>query len=142
MIEGFLKWLLPHKDIVKNGELYLRRHFLTPRKWKYKVFLHLIKKPDDDRAPHDHPWSFLTTILWGGYVEAIYNRIDPTPRRHWATMGSVLFRRAEHIHQIETLKSKQTWTLVIAGPQRRVWGFWDKAQFTPYSSYLKLNGDA
>lgn len=35
-------------------------------KWNFWHF------PDDDRAPHNHPWDFKSTIVHGGYTEKRY----------------------------------------------------------------------
>jgi hypothetical protein len=139
-------WVFRHKDIVKSGELYLRRYYITPRKWPYKVMLHYIRKPDNDRDPHDHPWSFLTLILWGGYLELVFKTEDQlrgkVPMISRLLRVGFVWRRAEHIHQIHSLL-KPTWTLVFAGRGRRVWGFWNSfAEFIPWTSYLRREDGA
>jgi hypothetical protein len=141
MLQKLLK-LLPHKDIVKDGSLYLRRHYLTPRTWRYRVFLHLINREDNDRDPHSHPWKFWTLILWGGYFEVIFNTLDQIRGRQNPVVRflgpfSFLFRPAEHIHMVYKLV-KPTWTLVIAGPSKRVWGFYPvTGEFVPWYDYLR-----
>jgi hypothetical protein len=61
---GFAK-----KQIIRNddGDVYMvRRAFNTPLGG---VKLHHILRSDDDRDLHDHPWSFLSIVLKGGYWE-------------------------------------------------------------------------
>jgi len=135
-IERVLKKILPHKDIVKDDVLYLRRHYLTPRTWRYKLVLHLIAMPDIDRSVHDHPWWFITLVLRGGYLEEVVNKLGRSSylaRR----AGSCLFRTATHTHKILALFRPRTWTLVMMGPATRVWGFWDAQNlYTPWHEYL------
>jgi hypothetical protein len=153
MIQKICKSIFRHKDIVKDGILYLRRHYLSWRVWPtwwpikrlplIRVFLHLIKMPDTDRHPHDHPWSFLTIILWGGYWEAVYQNKaqlagEEQPLIRYLGPGSVVFRRAEHTHQIIKINGSAAWTLVFAGSSRRAWGFWGTdGKFIPSGQYLK-----
>lgn len=80
-------------DIEKEGDLYLRRWYLTPRfhppqrllDWlvqrghlklwfllRSRYFLHWIVRSDDDRDPHDHPWPFQSRILDGEYHERVW----------------------------------------------------------------------
>jgi len=134
--ETRLKKWLPHKDIVKNGVLYLRRHYLSPRKWRLpRWFLHLIKRPDVDRHPHDHPWGFLTLVLKGGYTEEVYHQGKFLYRRE-VRAGNLLWRPAEHTHKITHLHVPEVWTLVVAAPARRTWGFWtEEGEFVPWMKY-------
>src|SRR4029077_8960861 len=77
--------------------------------------LHHILRSDHDRHFHDHPMSFASLILTGGYIEY---RPGGISRCCWP--GSVVFRRAEDLHRIELLK-ESAWTLVVTGPIRRQW---------------------
>lgn len=45
------------------------RWFLIPKNRFLKIYLHKFMRSDEDRALHDHPWSFLSIILRGGYFE-------------------------------------------------------------------------
>ena len=122
-----LRWLASKWrkfDILKevNGEtvLYLRRYFIWRCRW-FNIFLHYIPQPDTDRDPHDHPWSFLSIRLKGGYTEAVYSdRNSFTLYENNAF--SVGWRAAETVHKILTVQSN-TWTIIITGPARREWGF-------------------
>lgn len=43
---------------------------LQPRRpLGYSFYFHCFLRSDDDRALHDHPWDFLTVILFGRYEE-------------------------------------------------------------------------
>jgi hypothetical protein len=126
-----------------NSEPYLNRWFILRRKWlPFQVYLHQILRSDHDRDLHDHPWWFVTFILWGGYVEH-----QPWPRgtdfdcetpdykayRRWP--GMILFRRATHLHRLEL--TKPAWTLVIRGRSNREWGFVTAWGWMPWQEYLR-----
>src|SRR6266478_4256458 len=55
----------------KTQTPYLIRYFIyKPRtKGRGRIYLHHIMRSDYDRAMHDHPWSFKSILLWGGYRE-------------------------------------------------------------------------
>lgn len=114
------------KDIITDGELYLRRFLLTPMHWKHRYMLHHIILPDLGRDHHSHPWSFDSLILSGGYVESVLFPVPPiqtTERTH--SFLSLVCNKAIHIHRIDHVKSN-TWTLVRTGPMVSNWGFWVK----------------
>jgi hypothetical protein len=128
-------FLWVHLDILKeDGSLYLRRWFMTPKrkwysKWYRPRFLHLINQSDEGRDPHDHPNSFRTTILRGGYHEAIYY---PKNQKFRTTYGLCHYRRASegdtldnpvgHTHMVTLIAPTWTWVVGWNGGGR--WGFW------------------
>lgn len=144
------RWALFRKFEVKDektGELYLRRWYIVATPW-FSVLLHRIQTPDKDRHPHDHPWSFLSFMLWGSYDEKLAWRVDGktvpsiagTPimdesRREWL---SVAFRRAEDVHKISKLHRTPTWTLLLTGPRRREWFFHTEHGPVHWRRYLGL----
>lgn len=125
---------------------YMRRWILrTP--W-FTLRLHNILKSDEGRDFHDHPFSFVSLILRGGYME---HRPGCNGRRFvgwWLRgsadvplcgcqryyPGSVVRRRAEDLHRLE-LFGRPAWTLVVTGPYRRTWGFKTTAGWIPFTSY-------
>jgi len=123
-----------------TGELYLRRWRIVQTPW-FAVYLHKIATPDKDRDLHDHPWSFLSLILRGGYDEErlVYdNGLDGDMcskmfRRGWLSLG---WRRATDAHRITRLHRTPTWTLVLTGPRRRSWGFYTDAGYRDWKTYL------
>lgn len=103
-----------HKCKPYDGVL-LVRYFLL-RVSFLAIFLHHLVESDEDRALHDHPWSFLTFLFHRGYWEH-------TPEgRFWRPRFSLLFRPAEWAHRLEL--AGPTWTLVFRFRRRRVWGFY------------------
>ena len=80
--------------------------------------LHHILESDSDRDFHDHPFDFTSLILSSGYTE---HRPGQEPKR-WR-MGQVVRRKAEDLHRLELESGRPAWTVVLAGPIRRQWGF-------------------
>lgn len=110
-----LRRLLPFKDIgwEEIGEEFTRFQLVkTP--W-FNIYLHHLKALVEHPHCHDHPWSFVTVLLKGGYSE-----FDGTVWT-WRRAGSVLYRRAEHRHNVVT--KGVSWSLIVTGPKRRAWGF-------------------
>lgn len=92
----------------------IRWRFETP--W-FSIRLHHWLAADDDRAFHDHPWSFTTFVLKGGYT-------DMTPAgSEYLRAPVVRHREAEHRHTVFP-DMGGAWTIVVTGPKVRTWGFW------------------
>ena len=143
------------KQIIRSddGAPYLvRRSLKTPLG---DVKLHHILRSDDDRDLHDHPWSFLSIILWGGYWEHTPFRLpggilpldirlrlnkDSAGRfnlRTWYGVGRVLWRPVPSTHRLELPPGRTAWTLVFTGPKRREWGFHTICGFIPWMKYTQ-----
>ena len=116
----------------EEGELtdsspYLIRYTLIERK-NWQICLHIFKR-SDVRVLHDHPWSFVSLILWRGYVEeTLSNR-----KRYWP--GSLLFRDAKHVHRVELIKERSAVTLVWMGKRERQWGFHTIKGWIPWHKF-------
>lgn len=112
----FVQRLLGRSDIYFMNKLYMRRwrvlHFKS-----FGVRVHCIERDDHDRELHDHPFSFVSVILNGGYIE---HRPFGVSRKF--TAPAIVRRKAEDLHRLE-LVNGPTWTLVFRGPLRREWGF-------------------
>jgi hypothetical protein len=117
----------------------------------FKVLIHYFPPNVSDRDPHDHPRSFLTLILRGGYLNTEWVKFDPpldlgngesqewVPEMEWVGAGAIRFRRADHTHIVETTESG-AWTLVIMGPERRPWGFLRGNNWLPWKKYVDQFG--
>lgn len=133
----------PSLTIEKNGDPYLTRWWLTSktherhqaRKWLPGILLHHIWRPDEDRAPHSHPWWFVSVVLKGFYVENRYNQSGRWNKRVVRNRFSIAFRRAADLHEIAVV-SPDLWTLVLAGPKRREWGFMTPNGWVHWENYV------
>jgi len=132
LVDRILCRIFPRRDIWKGDELYMRRFYLVPPGGRTQVFLHHILRDDDDRALHDHPWAFVSIILWGSYTEILQEGL-----RRVASFGDVLRNPATHAHRV--IVNRPVWSLVVAGSAVRVWGFHDSHKgWTDWRTYLGI----
>lgn len=134
----------------RSGEDYLHRYylFLKDRKWfPFNVTLHKIVKSDDPIF-HDHPWSYVTIVLKGGYWEHT-PLFDQAGKKFgeictWKGPGSVIYRKAKELHWLELDNKKPATTLFFMGKQEREWGFLvdknvSKVTWMHHNQYLNYN---
>ena len=99
---------------------YIRRLHVLKTPW-FAICLHWILKPDPEPFLHDHPVTFLSIILRGGYGEKRWS-----PKRGYYTTMHRWFNwiRAsqQDRHTINHVKP-HTVTLCFMGPKVREWGF-------------------
>jgi hypothetical protein len=109
-----------------DSEYIVRLHVVkTP--W-FAVCLHWINKPDAEPVLHDHPVTFLSVILRGGYYE---NRNGRLKRRRWFN-----FIRAsrDDRHRILDVEGGAL-TLCFMGPKVREWGFHTSSGWVGWKDY-------
>lgn len=122
---------------IEGSTVYMKRWFIwndnrSPVK-KRHLYLHHIRRPDRDKEFHDHPWWFLSLILWGGYLEETSKgkkRIRP---------GMIIFRPAAWQHRVHV--DKPSWSLVLTGVKERDWGFWTDKGFVGWRKWGKIKCD-
>lgn len=95
----------------------------------FSLRLHWWRGSDDLRHPHDHAWDFTTFVLWG-----LYEDISPDGNEYCYT-GNIKHRKAEHQHSVKLL-SKNCWTFLVTGKEKRVWGFWVNGKFRKRNKYF------
>lgn len=92
----------------------------------YDAVFHQFSAPDK-AGPHDHPFSFTSHVLCGGYIERVYlidggggwrSELIHRPE------GSVHYIAAAHIHEIVELPKGECHTLIIPGKKVREPRFW------------------
>jgi hypothetical protein len=110
-------------DYDDPSKVYLTRWRLISTPW-FAIFVHRLDGPDPRATPHDHPWSFRSFVLRGGYIE---RRLDPLTME---IDEARVVRRMNHIHageahSIRRLLRAPTWTIVFVGSRRRTWGYWE-----------------
>lgn len=117
---------------------YLTRYTLLGCRW-FQLCIHVFHRSDNDEM-HDHPWDFWTLLLKGGYMERVF-----TTRPHATQLlkhrpGALLYRPAEHAHQVVLYPGKQATTLVLMFKRRREWGFFTKkGAYVKWLDYFNLN---
>lgn len=110
---------------------YIRRWVLDFYFFSFR--LHHWLSSDDQRNFHDHPWWYLTLILWGGYTDRSPDGEDPL------SIGSIRFRPATHQHTVVVQKGG-CWSFLITGPEKRIWGFWVNGRFRKRNKYFYMFG--
>ena len=100
----------------KKGKLHFQRWRLIEILGR-GIFIHHFTRSDKDLHLHDHPWDFYSLVLKGGYVELTK---DGTVTRNPGDFG---FIAAEKLHQIKSLLTDSSWTLIFRGKRKRVWGY-------------------
>jgi hypothetical protein len=120
---------------------YLVRWTLFSCPW-FQVLLHRFLR-SDSAAVHDHPWSFVSLVLWRGYRETLQPSVGPWPEQQIRRRPfSIAFRRAEDRHRVvldvegwtpeRSGPVLQAWTLVCTGPRRREWFFYPRGVRVPW----------
>lgn len=140
MFKKLLHRLFKSKTIMAPDRTpYLTRFYIANLHF-FRIYIHQFHASDSDRHMHDHPFWFLSLILWGGYIERLPDRVRT------CRPGRIIFHRAADLHSV-TLRLKQVrknvwaerpaWTLIIAGPKTRVWGFQTETGWVDFETYLK-----
>jgi len=116
-----------------ESEYILRLHVVkTP--W-CAVCLHWIRKPDKEPWLHDHPVSFLSLILRGGYAEIRKHYDEPAELKvhRWYNF---IRASAGDVHRI-VFTRKNTLTLCFMGPKAREWGFHRVCTWSYWKDYYR-----
>ena len=117
-----------------DQEPYLERYYLFLRDRKifpFNIFLHRFLKSDPDDL-HNHPWSYRTLILMGGYWEYTLEG------KFWRGPFSYRYAPANTFHRVELDKSiPYCWTLFIPGKKIQEWGFQTRDGWIQHEQYLQ-----
>lgn len=123
------------------GAVYLKRLRIIQTPF-FGVYLHDILSPDSDRVPHSHPWSFVSLVLRGGYLEHVYFPGGPVLGKSYGLFrdrfrAHVFPSGGGQVHRIDAVLPK-TKTLVVVGRRRDDWGFFvDGIGLVPWRTYLE-----
>jgi hypothetical protein len=147
MKEVIRNFFLVKEIVSKEGVVHFKRYRLLSTPW-FNIYIHNILKSDEDAHPHDHPWHFLSFILWGGYSEAWLGAYEDW--RFWKgyplrvtkrVPGSIVYHNAKDFHQITLLK-KSAWTLVFTfGKRRPSWGYQTPQGWIDFKAYRELKNE-
>ncbi len=122
------KWCLFHFTTLRrpDGKAYMRRLQVLETPW-FSMRLHYTTAPDLDRHLHDHPFTFLSFLLWGCYVEELPHRTRIV--RWWN------FCKAEGMHRLINVTDSGVLTLVFTGARRREWGYAHEEGWMAWTDY-------
>jgi hypothetical protein len=126
--------------------------------------LHKFWRGDDDRAPHDHPFWFITIPLGTSYDELVYEHRTSEfvwtehepwhkytgevwiPRLNKVRAWRPHFRPANFKHIVlgsSKCDGRPFWTFCIFGFTQPGWGFWPRPNiFVPFTDWEKYNAAA
>lgn len=117
---------------------YITRLHVVKTPW-FAICLHWINKPDPEPYLHDHPVSFLSLILRGGYTERRAVGAEASSNMHLADLHEHRwwnFIRATPTdrHRIVRVEP-HTLTLCLMGPKTREWGFHTERGWVYWKDY-------
>ncbi len=117
--EWLLRKVFSHKEIgwAEIGEK-LTRFTILHAPW-FRIYLNKMEAPNWHPQCHDHPWSFRTFILAGGYYEQGPDGL------HWRRPGTTLYRPAEFTHNVITKPGQVCWSIIFTTKKVREWGHLD-----------------
>jgi hypothetical protein len=149
-----LKFGYEQHRIHLGGEPYMDRYMLS---LGFQLRLHKFWRGDDDRAPHDHMWTFWT-FPFASYVELVASPgatgYFENDRDWWTYESRVVEKFRFHRRDIgfkhivvgrldesnlslyPRISREPFWTFVVTGPKKREWGFWrTPATFVPHEQW-------
>lgn len=107
----------------------------------FQLYLHKFHRGDSDVELHNHPWAWsIAFVLAGGYAEERRHEVAPGVYRVLAR-GVLPFSlnviRGTDFHRV-TLLEEDAWSLFLAGPKTKGWGFWnaDTGVFYEWREFL------
>lgn len=119
---------------IRNGYgLYLRRWKLFPRNKVFNIYLHQIIL-SDERVYHDHRYASLSFVLKGQMIESIH-----PDRVRLVKPWRAYFRSPTMMHFLTLFGENPVWTLFIAGPEVKRWGFMGKHGWVEHKEFLKMS---
>ena len=112
-----------YSPIIVNGNTYMVRHILYLGLCTLRA--HHFFRGDDDRAPHSHPWVFVT-FPFADYLEEVFDETGFVESR-WVKRFRFHLRNKSFRHIVKFgNKGRPFWTLVLAGPVSQEWGFYPR----------------
>jgi hypothetical protein len=129
----FLRFWKTHNLTWADGTIFMTRYTLIKRP-SFSLKVHRFRRGDEEM--HDHPWAFISLILWRGYVELTP---DGPIKRRWL---SLRYRPAHWIHNVCVNEGEDAWTLCLTFGRQRVWGFHTPVGWMPHDDFRRINGRA
>ena len=129
--------------------VYMERWWRVARNWATNCYFHIVRRSDDDRALHDHPWWSFSIVLDGGYWEHTI-AAGGVHHKVWFGAGTMKFRRSgKYAHRLELERmfgeavELPARTIFVTGPVLRRWGFHAERQWVDaydWDAYCEANG--
>lgn len=114
-----------------DSEYITRLHIIKTPWWA--ICVHWIKKPDPEPWLHDHPVTFLSYILSGGYVEWRSRNGELPQFKTRKTFNWITASKSDCHSIVEVLPN--TVTLCFMGPKVREWGFHTLTDWIMWKDY-------
>lgn len=95
----------------------------------FGIYLHKWFKPDPRRTPHSHPWSFVSIILRGAYMEDRLLRRRSVRHINW--INFVSRKRYHNVVKVEP----GTLSLMLVGRDHGSWGYWGNGQHVDFKEH-------
>lgn len=98
------------------------------RRWKLEhssgvsIRLHHWVQGDPEEYQHAHPWTFITIVLRGGYIDRGFDRPDD------CVIAPAIRIRDRNWHHAVIAPEPHTWSIIITGPKVDKWRFWIKGR--------------
>lgn len=136
VIERLLDILFRQEHLKGGGTAYAKRWIVFRSERRVAIYIHKYLRSDWSRAMHDHPKTFVSVGLKGGYVEKTPHGVQrftaPWVRRF----------PPSHAHLLRINRKVGCWTLLFTGAETRPWGFWEGDEWVPADEYLKSIGSS
>lgn len=144
MKEVIRNFFLVKEIVSKDGKVHFRRWRILATPW-FNIYIHNILRSDEDAHPHDHPWNFLSFVLWGGYSEEWRPANEDWMFRKGFSLykskrrpGTFVYHNAKDFHKLTLLKGS-AWTLVFTfGKRRPSWGYQTEHGWIDHKAYREL----
>jgi hypothetical protein len=103
----------------------------------FAIRVHHWIRSDDKRFKHNHPWSYLTFVLKGGYTD-VFDAYGEERRQTLKTF-SLAYRPKTHTHYVEVPKGG-CWTVLLTPPPSQKWGFFVNGVFRRPIKFFRRYG--
>lgn len=127
----------------KTGILHFIRWNIFSSKY-FNIYLHKITQADLDKHLHNHPWNFISWLIYGSYTEKLLGEFDEIIIQK-RKLFSIIYRNKKQFHKILKLNSPIVYTIVFTGkknePNDFDWGYEVNGHFINRVKYRKMKNN-
>ena len=153
MLKTIKRWLSHHKN--HQIGTYMDRWYLVPPQWGLPISVRLqhIKRPDEGRIPHNHPYAFKSIVLKGWYdEEQVMDFCELAPGHELMAFEIKTVRHSrfkifqiarKRYHRILSMPKSGVWTIIWhpRKPQESAWGYLEvDGSHIPHAEYVRPAG--